>query len=84
MTRKARFVWADGYVDHRRVFEHAAAWRRLRWDREDVDLEKRYDLLSRSLNLLGSAGTLPEVEVVEFERVRYNDGSFEFRERCGG
>lgn len=84
MKVKARFVWADGYMDHRNVLVGHIVWRRFRWDREDVDSKRRYDLLYGSLNLLGSDGALTIVtdpDVAEFERASYDDSSFEFIER---
>ena len=77
---KARFVWADGYVDRRQALNHAA-WRRFRWDRDDVPVDRRLDLLTGCLIFLRTDGEL--VDVVEFTRVDCTDGSFEFREVGG-
>ena len=75
MTVKARFKWADGYVDYRNV-PNAPLCNRYRFDRED----QVFDLPS---GFWDSSDSLRDatVDVVVFERKSYSDGSFEFVEK---
>jgi len=75
---KSRFKWRDGWIDYRRV-PSVAFWDRFRWDREDVPIDRRKELLNGCLNYPSADGSPPDL--VRFERVYYEDKSFEFVER---
>lgn len=74
---EARFVWSDGWVDLRESRGHPRQYR-FRWDREDISIDNRYVLLQHHLSTLTPDS--PVSDIVEFERIDYEDGSFEYRE----
>lgn len=81
MTRErlllSPFRWKDGWLDYR-IVPRLPHWTRFRWDRDDVPVDRRWGLLNRCLNHPRSDDS-PE-DIVEFERIVFADGSFEFVE----
>jgi len=74
---RARFVWKDGYVDYSNT-DRRPIWSRHRWDRADIR-EKEKAVITTQDWICSTADVFLELAV--FERVIYNDGSFEYRER---